>query len=327
MTKASATVKSVLKQIPHCGLGTWKMPKETAADIVYQSVVDAGIRHIDCAGDYGNEYEVGLGIKRALNEGKVKREDLWITSKLWNTFHKKEHVQEGFDKSLHDLQLDYFDLYLVHWPISLKYVPVAERYPAKWVNNVKDNLMVLEPTPMQETWEGMEKLHKKKLAHNIGVSNFNVMLLSDLLSYAKVKPYVNQIEIHPLHSQVNIVDYCLKNDIQVSSYSPLGSLSYVEINLDSGVGQGLLKNPIILDIAERKSKSSAQIILRWHYQRGLSAISKSSHIERIKENHEILDFELSKDEMDKIFSLNRNKRFNDPAEFCKSKGGSYPLFD
>uniref|UniRef100_A0A7S0ST34 NADP-dependent oxidoreductase domain-containing protein n=1 Tax=Chromulina nebulosa TaxID=96789 RepID=A0A7S0ST34_9STRA len=316
-----------MTSIPPIGLGTWKIPKNEAEDIVYKAIVEAGVRHIDCACDYGNEVEVGKGIKKAINEGFVTRENLWITSKLWNTYHHKEHVELAIKKSLSDLQLNYLDLYLIHFPICLKYVPFEDRYPPEWVYDVNEGVIVQDPVPISETWSSMEQLVHKELTKYIGVCNFNVQSLTDLLSYANIKPYINQIEVHPLLTQHKLIDFCYNNNIKVTSFSPLGSLSYIELNMDSGLGKGLLQNPIITGIAESKKKSPAQVILRWHIQRGLIPIPKSTKIERIKENFNIHDFNLSDEEFTLISSLNIGKRFNDPGEFCKSMGGSIPIYD
>jgi D-xylose reductase len=163
--------------IPPLGLGTWKISKSVVADVVYSAIKDLGIRHIDAACDYGNEIETGNGIKRAIDEGIVTREDLWITSKLWNTYHKPEHVEMACRKSLADLQLSYLDLYLIHFPIAQKYVPIETRYPPEWVfdpaaQNPKIELELR--APMHLTWAAMEGLMASSLVRRIGVCNFQV---------------------------------------------------------------------------------------------------------------------------------------------------------
>jgi diketogulonate reductase-like aldo/keto reductase len=174
--------------MPQVGLGCWKIPNDVCADIVYNAI-KVGYRCIDEAADYGNEKEAGQGIKRALDEGIVKREDLFVTSKLWQTFHKKEHVKMACKKTLEDLGLEYVDLYLIHFPIALKFVPIETRYPPGWKYD-EESGMVEDPTPLAETWAAMEELVAEGLVKHIGLSNMGVGLIRDVCSYAKVKPAV-----------------------------------------------------------------------------------------------------------------------------------------
>jgi diketogulonate reductase-like aldo/keto reductase len=205
------------------------------------------MRAFDCACDYGNEVEVGEGIQRALKEGIVKREDLFITSKLWNTYHAKEHVELAARKSLTDLQLDYFDLYLVHFPISMKFVPFEVRYPPEWIYDPTAGNPRIEQVyiPVQETWTAMEQLVDKNLSRAIGLCNFNVQGLTDILSYATRRPVVLQIELHPYLQQQQLVDFCTRNNIQVTGFSPLGSSSYIELDMDQQCGIGVLNEVCI----------------------------------------------------------------------------------
>ena len=184
--------------MPAVGFGCWKVPKEKTAECVY-TAIKSGYRLIDEACDYGNEKECGEGIKKALDEGLIKREDLFVTSKLWNTFHKKEHVKPALQKTLSDLGLEYLDLYLIHFPISLKYVPFDVRYPPEWFHdpNAEDKKMIEELVPMFETWAAMEELVNEGLVKHIGISNMGSVQIRDILSYAKVKPTVLQVECHP----------------------------------------------------------------------------------------------------------------------------------
>jgi diketogulonate reductase-like aldo/keto reductase len=286
--------------IPLFGLGTWKIGKDVVEDIVYHSIKTLGITHFDCACDYGNEVEVGRGIKRAIDEGIIKREDLWITSKLWNTFHLEEHVELACRKSLSDLQIDYFDLYLIHFPIAMKYVPIEKRYPPEWIFDPENPnpRIELEPrAPMHLTWRGMEKLVERGLTRRIGVCNFNVQLIMDLLSYANIPPYVNQIELHPYNSQQDFVTFLQSKGIRVVGFSPLGSPSYIELNMDNSEGVGLLNNEDILAIASAHGKTPAQVLLRWNIQRGVAVIPKSSKLARLKENADIFDFELTSEQV------------------------------
>lgn len=286
--------------IPTIGLGTWKISKEEVATIVYEAIKNAGVRHIDCACDYGNEKEVGDGIRRAIEEKVVTREELWITSKLWNTYHRAEHVEPACRKSLDDMQIDYFDLYLIHFPIALKYVPIEERYPPEWIYDLKaDPPTIVEEAnaPMHLTWKAMESLVDKALCRNIGVCNFNVQLLSDMLSYAVIPPYLNQIELHPYLTQQVLLDWCEAHSVRVTAFSPLGSPSYVSLGMDKGLGGGVLEDPVVCEIAAAHGKTSAQVVLRWNIQRGVSVVPKSSKPHRLLENMGALDFALTPEEV------------------------------
>lgn len=313
--------------MPMIGLGTWKIPAAAASDIVYRSIKEHGVRHIDCACDYGNEVEVGKGINQAISEGVVTREQLWITSKLWNTYHSPDHVEMACRRSLQDLGLSYLDLYLIHFPISLKFVPFETRYPPEWTYDPQgDNKIVEVNEPLIGTWTAMEQLVSKDLTRHIGVSNFGGQLIMELLSYCKIRPYANQIELHPYMTQQTLVDFCHSKGIKTTALSPLGSPSYVELNMDYGLGKGILEDEVITSIAKTHGKTPAQVILRWNVQRGVSVIPKSSQITRIAENFSILGFTLSENEMKCISDLNKNLRFNDPGEFCKGMGGAIPIY-
>lgn len=290
-------------QIPTVGLGTWKIAKTEAAAVVYAAIRDAGVRHIDCACDYGNEVEVGQGIKKAIDEGVVKRSDLWITSKLWNTYHKEEHVELACRRSLADLQLDYLDLYLVHFPIALKFVPFESRYPPEWIHDPSaENPTIVAETgaPMHLTWRAMEELVDKDLCKHVGVCNFNVQLLSDLLSYARIPPYLNQVELHPYLVQQTLLDWCTSRGVHCTAYSPLGSPSYVALGGDRGLGEGVLQEPAVLEIGKAHGKTAAQVVLRWNIQRGVSVVPKSASVTRISENVAAQSFSLTEDEVSRL---------------------------
>lgn len=312
---------------PLVGFGTWKAAPGVVREVVYEAI-KAGYRHLDCACDYGNEAEVGDGIKRAIDEGIVTRKDLFVTTKLWNTYHAREHVELACKKSLQDLQLDYIDLYLIHFPISLKFVPFEVRYPPEWIHDpaAENPKMEFADVTNRETWEAMEGLVEKGLARNIGLSNYNAQSIMDILKFAKVKPSVLQIELHPYLVQSALVEFCQKRGIAVTGYSPLGSSSYVSLKMDQGLGVGLLKDPVVVKIAEKHKKSTAQVALRWGVQRNVAVIPKSTQVSRLKENLQLMDFSLSEEEMQEISALNRNMRYNDPGEFCKGMGGSYPIY-
>jgi D-xylose reductase len=293
-------------EIPLFGLGTWKIPKNVVAEVVYNAIKNIGIRHFDCACDYGNEVEVGEGIHKAINEGVVKREDLWITSKLWNTYHKAEHVELACKKSLSDMKLDYFDLYLVHFPIAMKFVPFEVRYPPEWIHDPSAAVpkIELEPhAPMHLTWGAMEALVRANLTKHIGVCNVGAQFIMDLLSYATIPPYTNQIELHPHLAQQVLVEFCQSRGVRCTAYSPLGSPSYVELGGDLNMGKGALDHPIVLAIAAAHNKTPAQVLLRWNIERGVGVIPKANQSHHLAENFAIFDFSLTKNEVIRHFCL------------------------
>ncbi|GAC31644.1 aldo/keto reductase [Paraglaciecola polaris] len=310
------------------GFGLWKIPQDICADAVYEAI-KAGYRHLDSACDYGNEVQVGQGIKRAIEEGLCSREDLWITSKLWNTYHAKEHVQQAIERSLTDLQLEYLDLYLIHFPIAQPFVAFDDRYPPEWITDpsAANPKMELAPVPLFETWQGMESLVEKGLTKEIGVCNYNTGLLNDLMAYAKIKPAMLQVESHPYLTQERLMKLAKQYDIQVTAFSPLGALSYLELDM-AGAAESVLEQSVVKAAAERLGKTAAQIVLRWGVQRGNAIIPKTSRPERLAENLAIFDFELSQQEMDDINGLNSNRRFNDPGHFCEGAFNTfYPIYD
>jgi D-xylose reductase len=316
--------------IPPVGFGCWKLdtPQTSSKDAVYDAL-KSGYRHIDSACDYGNEEKVGQGIAKFLSEGAAKREDLWITSKLWNTDHAKDDVEAACRRTMKDLGVDYLDLYLIHFPIALKHVDHDVRYPPEWIHdpNAASPRMEGADVPIHETWEAMENLVAKGLVKNIGVCNFNAALLMELLKSAKIKPSVNQIELHPALQQNRLIEFCKGKDIQVVAFSPLGSSGYVSIDMDKGSGVGLLQDPQIIELGKKHGKTAAQVILRWNIQRGCCIIPKSSTIARMKENLSAKDFVLDEEDMAYMSTLERNCRYNDPGVFCVGMGGDYPIWD
>ena len=246
-------------KMPSIGFGTYKSGnvEETAKIVKY--ALEIGYMQIDTASFYGNEVGIGNGIK----ESGISREDIFLVTKLWNDDHGYDKTIEAFNKSLERLQVNYIDLYLVHWPNKLN----------------------------SETWKAFEYLYKTGKVKAIGVCNFKIGHLEELKKTAEIMPMVNQIEIHPQSSKNDMLSYCEENNIQLVAWSPI-------------MRGKLFSNNLMIDLAEKYKKTIAQIILRWHVQRGIIPIPKSSNEERIKENLSIFDFELSNDDMKTIDLLN-----------------------
>jgi diketogulonate reductase-like aldo/keto reductase len=258
-------------RMPGFGLGVFRVPE---GDDVYQAVrtaISAGYRLIDTAAAYDNERGVG----RAVLDSGVPRNELFITSKLWNKEQGYESALQAYAASLQRLGLDYLDLYLIHWPVKGKYV---------------------------DSWKALCKLYEDKKVRAIGVSNFQIHHLKDILAETSIVPAVNQVELHPLLSQLELRSFCCEKGIQMEAWSP--------------IMKGNLDIPLLIEIGKRHGKSPAQVVLRWHIQHGIIAIPKSIHPQRIVENSRIFDFSLSEHEIEQIDALNQNKRFGaDPDNF------------
>lgn len=253
--------------IPGLGYGTYQTPPEDA----YRAVTDAlavGYRHIDTAARYGNESGVGQAVK----DSGLKREEVFITSKLWNTERGYDKTMAALEKTLAELGTDYLDLYLIHWPANEK--QFGQEAAAL-------NL---------DTWRAFEDLYKVGKIKAIGVSNFMPNHLEALLAQAEIKPMVNQIEVHPGWPQTEAIRYCQRNDILVEAWAPLGEAA-------------ALSNPVLAKIAAKYDHTPAQVCLRWEIQQGILPLPKSVHKERMEENTKLFDFELTEDEMDIIGAL------------------------
>lgn len=257
--------------MPGLGLGVFKVGDGSPVVAAVKSALRAGYRAIDTAAVYGNEEGVG----EALRETDVPREEIFVTSKVWNADQGYDATLKAFDASLERLGLSYLDLYLIHWPVAGKYV---------------------------ETWQAMTELYKEGRVRAIGVSNFHINHLKDILDSSDVVPAVNQIECHPLLNQKEIRDFCQMNNIVLEAWSPLM--------------KGNLNLPVLEELAKKYQKTPAQIVLRWHLQHGVVIIPKSVHDYRIRENAQIFDFSLTTADMDAIDQLNEGKRFGpDPDNF------------
>lgn len=280
-------------KMPSVGFGCWKIANDQCADAVYNAI-KAGYRLIDEACDYGNEKEAGQGLARAIADKIVSREDVWVTSKLWNTYHRKEHVEAACRRTLADLGVEYLDLYLVHFPIALKFVDFEARYPPEWIHDPSSASPRMEEdaVSIRETWEAMENLVKLGLVRNIGFCNIGATTLRDILSYASVKPSVLQVELHPYNTQERLLKFCRATGIAVTAFSSFGAGSYVELGMATE-NDSCLTETIVKDIAAKHNKTPAQVVLRWGVQRGTAIIPKSSNTGRVAENIALFDFNLS----------------------------------
>lgn len=262
-------------EIPGLGLGVFQIPDEDTAEVVKKGIIN-GYRLIDTAQIYGNEVGTGIGIKEGLAATNLKREDLFVTSKVWNNHLTYEETITAFEETLKRLELDYLDLYLIHWPGKAAF---------------------------KESWQALEELYSAGKIKAIGVSNFEIHHLEELLSFAKVVPVVNQVELHPKLAQQALRDFCEKHDIKVQAWSPLM--------------QGkLLTDPIVKDIAEKHQKTPAQVILRWDIQQEILLVVKSVHEQRMQSNADVFNFELDSAEMTRLNQLNEALRVGpNPDEF------------
>lgn len=306
--------------------GFWKVPKDQCAEVCYNAV-KAGYRRLDCACDYGNEKEVGEGIARALKEGLCSREELFVTSKLWNTYHKPEHVPLALERTLQDLGLSYLDEYLIHFPISMEFVPFEKKYPPEWTN-LEGKMVLVSQDVVGETWKAMEKLVETDLVKSIGICNFSIQLIRQLLSVCKIRPSTLQVELHPRNSQEKLIRFAHQEvGMKVTGFSIFGGSSYVELGMATEE-ESLMKNPAIVAIASSKNKTPAQVLVRWALQRNTYPLCKTSNEKRMTENRNVFDFELSDEDMNNINALNRNHRYNDPGVFCELAFGTFcPIYE
>jgi D-xylose reductase len=317
MSSPAITLQRTGAKMPAIGFGTWKIPNAQAPETIYNAI-KAGYRLFDGAADYGNEKECGEGIRRAIKEGIVTREEIWITSKIWNSFHKREHLLEVAKYQLELWGIEYFDLLLVHFPCTLEHVPIKERFPPGW-HGADGECHPVRGIPYSETWGAMEELVDAGLAKNIGVSNVAGALLTDVLSYAKYAPQVNQVEIHPYLTQESLIQLCKHNGIAITAYCSFGPASWAELNMHGHV-DSLFENGTIQAIAKESGKTEAQVLLRWALQQGLAVIPKSNDATRLAQNFQVSEITLSEEQMKRISALNVNYRMNDPMSIHPALG-------
>jgi D-xylose reductase len=300
-------------EMPQVGFGLWKVDNAVASDVVYNAI-KAGYRLFDGACDYGNEVECGQGVARAIKEGIVKREELFIVSKLWNTFHDAERVEPIVKKQLADWGVDYFDLYLIHFPVALEYVDPSVRYPPGW-HYQGDEIRPSKAT-IQETWTAMESLVAKGLSKSIGISNFQGQLIYDLLRHAKIRPATLQVEHHPYLVQQELLNLAKQEGIAVTAYSSFGPASFKEFNMAHAAKLApLIEDETINKIAAKYNRPASQVLLRWATQRGLAIIPKSTRPQIMADNMASIEFDLSEEDIATISGFNRGIRFNQPSNY------------
>ncbi|KAM0327070.1 hypothetical protein ACHAQA_006195 [Verticillium albo-atrum] len=275
-------------QIPAVGFGTWQA-KPGEVEIAVETALKAGYRHVDCAAIYRNEAEVGEGIRKS----GVSRSEIFLTGKLWNTNHAPEDVEAGVNKTLQDLGTDYLDLFLMHWPVAFKNT-------GKWFPLEDDGIFALADIDPSVTWAAMEKLVASGKVRAIGVSNFTIKRLEDLLATTKTVPAVNQVEAHPYLQQPKLFDFCKSKGIVLTAYSPLG-------NNQTGEPR-TVDDPLVGDLSNKLGIDRGQLLAAWGVQRGTVVLPKSVTPSRIKSNFEVK--ELPSDVFEQLNGLERNKRFN-----------------
>lgn len=299
------------------GLGTWKATGNEVKQAV-KTALEIGVRHIDTAAVYGNEKEIGEALAEVFAEGEIKREDVFITSKLWNDAHRESHVIPALHDSLKNLQLDYIDQYLIHWPVAFRNGVGRPQKP--------DDYLSLEEVPIIETWKELEKAKDRRLVRHIGVSNFSEEKLRDLVSKATIKPEMNQVELHPLLQQEDLLKYCKSEDIFLTAYSPLGSGDRSN-EMKAENEPSLLKLKEIVSIARKHNASPGQVLINWHTQRGTGVIPKSTSREHIKENFLASNIQLDEEDMKVINLLDRGYRFITGAFFEEPSKGYNDIYD
>jgi len=273
-------------EMPIVGFGTF-LSKPGEIGPAVRSAIDAGYRHIDCAVVYANQAEIGATLQEIFAEGKVKREDIFITSKLRASGMEPSQIESQLAQTLTELQTTYLDLYLVHLPVAT-HSPDGKSVPIRGAG-----------WGLQDVWRAMESLYASGKVKAIGISNYSAALVNDVLCYAKVPPAVNQIERHPHLRQTKLVEFCQKDGVAVTAFGSLGAPG-----LHGGkASANLLQNDIILKIGEKYGKSAAQVLIRWSVDSGVIAIPKSVSAERIKDNFNVFDFKLSSEDMDQIATV------------------------
>ncbi len=286
-------------RMPALGLGTWKSePGEVGSAV--REALRVGYRHVDCSPIYFNESEVGEALAASFRDGIVAREELWITSKLWNDRHAPEDVIPALRQTLTDLRLDYLDLYLVHWPVVLR---KGVTFPESGTD-----FLPLSEVPLEATWRSMERAVDEGLVRHIGVSNFSAAKVGALADAARIPPEVDQVELHPYLQQNDLLAFCAARGVRVTAYSPLGSRDRPDRLREPGEPV-LLEDPVIAEIARETGATPAQVLIAWALERGTSVIPKSVNPARIRENFEAASLTLPEHAMARIAALDRHRRY------------------
>lgn len=286
-------------EMPIIGLGTWKSKKGKVGEAI-EIALENGYRHIDCAATYGNEAEVGESFKKVFSKGNISREEVWVTSKLWNDSHKKEDVIPALKQSLKDLQLDYLDLYLIHWPVAFK--------PGVNFPSGDEDYLSLKKVPLTETWGAMMEAKKQGLVKHIGVSNFSQEKLQDLMKKSGEVPEMNQVELHPFLQQPELLEFCRENNIHLTAFSPLGSGDRSE-KMKAEDEPSLLEHSTIKEVAEKHDAHPAQVLIKWSVVRGTAVIPKSTSKDHLISNLKSIEVPLDQEDMKKIASMDRHFRY------------------
>jgi alcohol dehydrogenase (NADP+) len=300
------------------GLGTWKSEPEKVEHAV-KYALETGYRHIDCAKSYANEKAVGRAFSTAFSEGNIKRDDIWITSKLWNNAHKEKDVIPALKQTLKDLQTDYLDLYLIHWPVAFK--PGIDNFP-----KTDDDYLSLEEAPIIETWNKMLEAKKQGLVKHLGVSNFSIKKLQKLTKQADDMPEMLQVEMHPYLPQPDLLDYCREKEMNITAYSPLGSGDRAK-GMKADNEPNLLQDETIAKIAEKHQCNPGQVLIKWAEKRGTAVIPKSTTEKHIKMNLKSTELNLDDDDLQAISDIDIRFRYVD-GEFFVTPGNPYAnIFD
>lgn len=299
-------------EMPMIGLGTWKSPPGEVYEAV-TTALETGYRHIDCAPIYKNEPEVGAALSDSFDAGVTQRDDVWVTSKLWNDAHHPENVRSALEQTLDDLRLDTLDLYLIHWPVAFER---GVDYPAS-----PDEFVSLDEIPLTDTWAALEALKADGLVRHIGVSNFSVPKLQLLIDAGDVTPEMNQIELHPYLQQPEMLSFAEEQGIPLTAYSPLGSKDR-PASMKADDEPVLLEDPTVHDIAEQHDASAAQVLISWALHRGTAVIPKSTTPRHIRENFAAAELELTAADREALAALDKHRRYL-PVQDWTAEGTPY----
>jgi len=300
------------RSMPALGLGTWKSARGEVGPVIREAIRQ-GYRHFDCAAAYANEGEIGAALRAAIDAGDVTRDELFITSKLWNDAHRAADVRPALEKTLGDLGLEYIDLYLMHWPVALK---AGVFFPESGAD-----LLSLDEVPLLETWRAMEACQEAGLVRSLGVSNFSATKVEALAADAAVPVSVNQVELHPYLAQDDLIARCGAAGVHCTAYSPLGSRDRPDVLKKAGEPD-LLAHADLAAIGARHGVSTAQVLLAWALARGTSVIPKSVNPERMAQNLAAAEVKLDADDMAAIAALDGGYRFID-GTFWAPEGSPY----